>query len=89
MIIEQLTKPPFIHFGLMKQTLTVNAGENFKIFQKNLYLDISQVKINDVVAKYENNYTINTPGVYNYETKIDNSIALKEIIGNTITVTVV
>lgn len=89
MILEEIQRPPFIHFGLMKQSLTIAAGESFKIYQRVVYNGDYVFRINGVVAKYENDYTENTAGTYTYDCVIDDKLSGKQISGNTITVTVV
>ena len=87
MIVEEITKPPYIHFGLGKESLTVEFGQTFKIFQRNIYLDDYEFKINNVAATYENEFTASVSTTYKV-TMINKLNAIKEIDGNTITLTV-
>lgn len=88
MIVEEINRPPFIHFGLMKQSITVEVGQPFKIFQRNVYNDDYVFKINGVVADYEKEFVINTAGEYSYTAVLDDKLSIKEITGNTIVVNV-
>tara|TARA_R100001530_G_scaffold82251_1_gene57352 strand:- start:384 stop:656 length:273 start_codon:yes stop_codon:yes gene_type:complete len=90
MIREEIQKPPFIHFGLGKQNITKNAGESFKIYQKNVYRDEINFQINSINATYENTFTINVAGVYTYTGRIKDILAQQNFInGNTITITII
>lgn len=89
MIIEEIQRPPFIHFGLMKQSITVLSGVAFKVYQKNVYNSDYVFKINNVVASYENEYTLTTTGNHYFSVKLNDKLSPKEMNGNTITVTVI
>jgi len=86
MIVEEINRPPFIHFGLMKQSITVQVGQPFKIFQRNVYNDDYVFKINGVVADYEKEFIITTAGEHTFIATLDNKLAIKEVDGNTIVV---
>ena len=89
MIIEEIQRQPFIHFGLMKQNITVSSGVDFKIFQKNVYNDDYVIKVNNVLATYENTYNLTTLGDTIFSVKIAGKLSTKEINGNEIKVTVI
>ena len=89
MIVEEITKPPYIHFGLGKESLTIEVGQTFKIFQRNVYLDDYDFKINGVAATYENEFTASAIGETSYTVTMTNKLDVKDVDGNIITVNAV
>jgi hypothetical protein len=90
MIVEEITKPPYIHFGLGKESLTIEIGQSFKIFQRNVYLDDYEFKINNAAATYENEFTASAIGETTYKVTMINKLSsVKEIDGNIIALEVV
>jgi len=88
MIVEEIQRPPFIHFGIMRQTLSVEIGKTFKVFQRNVYNDDYSFEINTVSATYENEFTASTVGVETFKGTLANKLGVKEVDGNIITLTV-
>ena len=89
MIVEEITKPPYIHFGLGKESLTIEVGQTFKIFQRNVYLDDYDFKINGVAATYENEFTASAIGETSYTVTMTNKLDVKDVDGNIITLTTI
>ena len=49
MILEQLEKKPYIHFGFNRQEMTILKGESITIWQDNIYSN-NKLNISDVNA---------------------------------------
>jgi len=93
MIIEQINKLPFIHFGFNKQDATIELGQSITIWQDVLYSNNYQLSLNGTLKTSLNKLVI-TPsatGIITYQAEITEKISKRGISleSNTITLTVV
>ena len=91
MILEQINKKPFIHFGFNQTEKTIPLGEKVIFWQDIIYGSDAEIISNNgvVINKNRAYFTPTTVGVYDITITMANKKKLIEVDSNTITLTVV
>lgn len=88
MILEQLEKKPYIHFGFNRQETTISIRQSVTIWQDNIYSD-NKLNISGITKINENQFLFTGTAVGVFDIKVELSVNDNTIESNTIKINVI